>query len=112
MPVENEAVTRQTRNFDRILQVIVEKTLDALVDRAEMLGEQAVPFVVERHESAGEIGEFRVELQRENRQPEVTQFEIRVVNEPLGRFGVLASPDNAAQTANAFFQLRVGHALH
>lgn len=112
MAVEHEGLRWQTRNVDRVLKIVIKKILDALINRGKVLGQKPVPLAIQRHETADQIGKLGIELQGKDRQPEITQLEISVINEALGRFGVLASANDAAQAANAFLQMRFVHGEH
>ena len=71
MPVESESLVGQARHLDHVLQVIIQKILDARIGGRKVLGQQPVLLPVQRHEPADQIGEFRILLDGKGRTTEV-----------------------------------------
>ena len=57
-PVERKGVQRQLRHR-HVLKIIEEKSLDALVRRAKMVGQQAFLLPVLRHQAGNDVAKFR-----------------------------------------------------
>ena len=71
VPVESESLVGQARHLDHVLQVIIQKILDARIGGRKVLGQQPVLLPMQRHEPADQIGEFRILLDGKGRTTEV-----------------------------------------
>jgi len=68
--VEHEGLAGEARGDGGVFQIIVEEVLDALVGRAEVVGEEAVFLVVERQQAGHEVGELAIDLHGKRRAAE------------------------------------------
>ena len=86
-PVERERAHRQLRHR-HVLQIIVEKSLDARVGGAEVLAEQAVFFARLRGKGGGDLDELLVAGQRHGRAADEGELDVDVRNEMCGQLAV------------------------
>ena len=105
VPVESEGLVGQARHLDHVLQVVVEKILDARVGGGKVLGQQPVFFAMQRHEPADQIGKLGILFDRIGRAPEVPQLEVDVEDAPAQRIRILAAAGPAAELADFLFEI-------
>ncbi len=86
-PVEDERARRQF-GHRHVLQIIVEKSLDALVSRAKIMAEQPVLFARLAGHRGNDLGELLVALDRHGRAADQGEFDVDVRNELCRQFVV------------------------